>query len=102
MVPGSTLIYGSSLSMVTFMPRVSRIAASDAEAIPLPRELTTPPVTKIYLVMVSVRPHGAYSSPIARGEQFINGIERRRFRPVPAPCAFLRQDRARSQPPYRG
>ena len=36
---------------VTFKLRDSRIAASDAEAMPLPREDTTPPVTKTYLVM---------------------------------------------------
>ncbi|MGK0500187.1 MAG: hypothetical protein ACJAYG_001834 [Oceanicoccus sp.] len=29
------------------MPRASNIAAKDAEAIPLPRDETTPPVTKI-------------------------------------------------------
>ena len=36
---------------VTERPRDSRRAASDAEAIPLPREDTTPPVTKTNLVM---------------------------------------------------
>jgi hypothetical protein len=39
------------LISVTFSPRDSRIAASDADAMPLPREDTTPPVTKTYLVM---------------------------------------------------
>ncbi|GHF85763.1 hypothetical protein GCM10017161_11720 [Thalassotalea marina] len=38
--------------MVTFKPRASRIAASEAAAIPLPRDDTTPPVTKIYLVVM--------------------------------------------------
>jgi len=52
MVPGSTLIYGSSFNMVTFKPRASRIAANEAAAIPLPRDDTTPPVTKIYLVVM--------------------------------------------------
>ena len=33
--------------MVTFKPRASRIEAKDAAAIPLPKEETTPPVTKI-------------------------------------------------------
>lgn len=33
------------------MPRDSRIAPSDAAAMPFPREETTPPVTKTYLVM---------------------------------------------------
>ena len=50
-VPGSTLIYGSSLMRVTLRPRDSKIAAREAEAIPLPREDTTPPVTKTNLVM---------------------------------------------------
>jgi len=38
--------------MVTFKPRASRIAANEAAAIPLPRDDTTPPVTKIYLVVM--------------------------------------------------
>src|ERR1700728_780 len=45
MVPGSTLMYGSSLTIATLRPRASSIARSEAEAIPLPREDTTPPVT---------------------------------------------------------
>jgi hypothetical protein len=36
---------------VTFKPRDSRIAASEAAAIPFPKEETTPPVTKTYLVI---------------------------------------------------
>src|SRR5687768_8574035 len=44
-------MYGSSLMRVTLRPRDSRIAAREAEAIPLPREDTTPPVTKTNLVM---------------------------------------------------
>ena len=40
-LPVSTLIYGSSLSMVTFKPRDSRIVAIEAAAIPLPKEDTT-------------------------------------------------------------
>src|SRR5204862_4932706 len=51
MVPGSTLMYGSSLMLVTRMPRDSRIAAREAAAMPFPREETTPPVTKTYLVI---------------------------------------------------
>src|ERR1700693_4040528 len=50
-VPGSTLMYGSSLRLVTRMPREARIAARDAAAMPFPREETTPPVTKTNLVM---------------------------------------------------
>src|ERR1700732_5078894 len=45
MVPGSTLMYGSSLTIAILMPRASRIAPSEAEAMPLPNEDTTPPVT---------------------------------------------------------
>jgi hypothetical protein len=37
-------MYGSSLTKVTFRPRASRMAASDADAIPLPNDETTPPV----------------------------------------------------------
>src|SRR5262245_13007187 len=50
-VPGSTLMYGSSLMLVTRIPRDSRIAAREAAAMPFPREETTPPVTKTYLVI---------------------------------------------------
>ena len=50
MVPGSTLMYGSILSRVTFSPLVSMSAPMEAEANPLPNEDTTPPVTKINLV----------------------------------------------------
>src|SRR5437667_1045414 len=55
MVPGSTLMYGSSLMLVTRMPRDSRIAAREAAAMPFPREETTPPVTKTYLVIYLAR-----------------------------------------------
>src|SRR5699024_10970309 len=44
-------MYGSSLRWVTLMPRDSRMAPSEAAAMPLPKEDTTPPVTKTYLVM---------------------------------------------------
>lgn len=37
----------SSFMMVTLRPRASRMAAREAAAMPLPREDTTPPVTKI-------------------------------------------------------
>src|SRR5258708_39372444 len=49
MVPGSTLIYGSSLIKVTRKPRASSRAPIDEAARPLPKLETTPPVTKIYL-----------------------------------------------------
>src|SRR5450755_3791149 len=44
-------MYGSSLRLVTRMPREARIAARDAAAMPFPNEETTPPVTKTNLVM---------------------------------------------------
>jgi hypothetical protein len=44
-------MYGSSFRRVTFSPRVSRIEAKEAEAIPLPKEETTPPVIKMYFVI---------------------------------------------------
>src|SRR5215472_11468483 len=51
-VPGSTLMYGSSLRNVMSRPRFSRRAPMLAEASPFPRELTTPPVTKMYFVFL--------------------------------------------------
>jgi len=39
-------MYGSSFTMAILRPRASRIAASEAAAMPLPNEDTTPPVTK--------------------------------------------------------
>src|SRR5512140_1001394 len=43
-------MYGSSLRCETSRPRFSRSAPIDAAASPLPRELTTPPVTNMYFV----------------------------------------------------
>src|SRR5512145_798284 len=65
-------MYGSSLMLVTRMPRDSRIAARDAAAIPFPREETTPPVTKTYLVIYLTRvgmdeSTGTRSPPQTRG-----------------------------------
>src|SRR5215813_2372115 len=51
-VPGSTLMYGSSLRNVMSRPRFSRRAPMLADASPFPRELTTPPVTKMYFVFL--------------------------------------------------
>src|SRR6185295_7890894 len=49
-VPGSTLMYGSILRMDTFNPRLSSSAPIEADARPLPKDETTPPVTKMNLV----------------------------------------------------
>src|SRR6185295_12180188 len=48
MVPGSTFRYGSNFCSVTLRPRLSSRQPRLAAAIPLPKEETTPPVTKIY------------------------------------------------------
>src|SRR3990172_8381614 len=51
MVPGSTLRYGSSFWTTTGMLRDLRILPMAAVVMPLPTELTTPPVTNMYLVV---------------------------------------------------
>src|SRR4029453_7469323 len=48
MVPASTLMYGSIFCSVTRKPRASSNAPIEAAAKPLPRDDTTPPVTKMY------------------------------------------------------
>src|ERR1700747_3244441 len=48
MLPGSTFRYGSHFWMVILNPRLSRRQPIEEAATPLPREETTPPVTKIY------------------------------------------------------
>src|SRR5437016_12796927 len=48
MVPGSTFRYGSSFWRETVRWRAFRMFPIDAAVMPLPREETTPPVTKTY------------------------------------------------------
>src|SRR6478735_8290925 len=61
-VPGATLMYGSSFCMVTRKPReVSNRPRLEAVR-PLPREDATPPVTKMCLV---IRGDGAKSAPVS-------------------------------------
>src|SRR5436853_1221173 len=48
MVPGSTFRYGSSFCRETVRWRAFRMFPIDAAVMPLPREETTPPVTKTY------------------------------------------------------
>ena len=43
-------MYGSNFCIVTLSPRSTSSRPSEAAAMPLPREETTPPVTKMYLV----------------------------------------------------
>src|SRR5881275_938254 len=45
-------MYGSILSSVTCRPRASSSAPSEADARPLPSDETTPPVTKMNLVLL--------------------------------------------------
>ena len=54
MVPGSTFIYGSTFIRETERPLDSRRAPKDAAAMPFPKEETTPPVTKMYLVFAII------------------------------------------------
>src|SRR5579863_9490048 len=51
MVPGSTLRYGSNFCNVTRSPRLSSRHPIDAAAMPLPKDETTPPVTKMNLAI---------------------------------------------------
>ena len=52
-MPGSTFRYGSHFCRVTRRPRLSSRQPIEAAATPLPREETTPPVTKIYFGAIS-------------------------------------------------
>src|ERR1035437_6733931 len=51
MVPGSTLMYGSSLRTETARPRALRRRPTLAAVMPFPSEDVTPPVTKTYFAM---------------------------------------------------
>src|SRR2546422_3365486 len=60
-------MYGSNFWIVTLRPRSTSRRRSDAAAIPLPRELTTPPVTKMYFVELTDSPPSvAASAPLRR------------------------------------
>src|SRR5581483_8774684 len=62
-VPGSTLMYGSNFWTCTFRPRAFSRRPSEAAVIPLPRDETTPPVTKTYLVGRPPAPAPAKPAP---------------------------------------
>src|SRR5215203_611806 len=51
MVPGSTLMYGSSLRIETLRPRALNRRPTLAAVMPLPSEEVTPPVSKTYFAM---------------------------------------------------
>src|SRR5581483_10563369 len=65
-VPGSTLMYGSNFCTCTLRPRAFSSRPSDAAVIPLPRDETTPPVTKTnfatYTPISVERPTGHHPS----------------------------------------
>src|SRR5881409_3142070 len=54
-VPGSTLMYGSSLRKLILNPRASSSEPIEALASPLPNEESTPPVTKMYFIRIASR-----------------------------------------------
>src|SRR5579872_2172096 len=56
MVPGSTLRYGSNFIRLTFKPRLSSRQPMEAAAKPLPKDDTTPPVTKMYFADIASSP----------------------------------------------
>src|SRR5689334_718802 len=66
-------MYGSILSIVTLRPRLSSSAPIDAAASPLPRDETTPPVTKINLVFTvainSFQPLCVAGNSLRRGDR---------------------------------
>ena len=60
-MPGSTLMYGSNFWIDTDRPRETSSWPIDAAAMPLPSEETTPPVTKMNLVVERLRVVGHLS-----------------------------------------
>src|SRR4051812_2296235 len=58
-VPGSTLMYGSNFCRPTVRPRETRSRPREAAAMPFPRLETTPPVTKMYRVLLAMQPFRA-------------------------------------------
>src|SRR6478752_6490523 len=104
-------MYGSNFCIVTVRPRSTSRRPSEAAAIPFPREETTPPVTKMYLVAFWLV---LIVFPLARSA-IVSGLERdprpyrsrggRHVRAVPPRCAFHVRAPATapaSPPPRRG
>src|SRR5579864_6704495 len=112
MVPGSTLMYGSNFWMVTLRPRSTRRRPNEAAAMPLPRELTTPPVTKMYLVELTNSPlSGAGLTRVPRTPGLrryqrrgprVRRTERRRWECRAAGVAAVRAAPTAPQAPGRG
>src|SRR4029078_12973439 len=89
-VPGSTLMYGSSLRIETRRPRALSSRPMLAAVMPFPREEVTPPVTKTYFATAQVLRgfFQCYRSRLSEATRF------RRFgRPAGRPGAQGRGDR---------
>src|SRR6478736_3435093 len=89
-VPGSTFRYGSSFCITTRRPRAVRRLPRLAAVKPLPREETTPPVTKMCLVTPEpvlittgfqrITPEGVFAATLSVArefEQFASLVEAR-------------------------
>src|SRR2546425_1933497 len=57
-------MYGSNFWIVTRRPRSTRRRPSEAAAMPLPRDDTTPPVTKMYFVELTDSPPSVGASAV--------------------------------------
>ena len=77
-------------------PRVSKIAARDADAMPFPSEDTTPPVVKIYRVIVLTRASHGPGDRVAEGSEIAPDCVKN----VPPHCAFqaTRMDKISQRP----
>src|SRR5437879_3959610 len=104
MVPGSTLMYGSNFCRRTRSPRRSRSMPIEAQVSPLPRELTTPPVTKMCFTLLPSRfaaSLGRARSALARGSRLNLIYPTARRRPKAAARAPLSRGPAGTALPVR-
>src|SRR4051794_29627671 len=78
-------MYGSSFCIVTRRPRPFSRRPRDDAVMPLPRELATPPVTKMCFVTgEQANPRAVLSPGMAEPRQALQGLRRRRIeRPTP-------------------
>src|SRR5664280_3509516 len=77
MVPGSTLIYGSSFRTETARPRALRRRPMLAAVMPFPSEEVTPPVTKTYSAIARFSSGGFSNSNDGRGSPQTGDAEER-------------------------
>ena len=68
-------MYGSSFMTLTCTRRACSTAASDDVRMPLPRDETTPPVTKMYRVMMTRRDPNARAGTAAQRESLSNATQ---------------------------